>query len=115
MSVRLYMDVHVHGSVTAGLRRRRVDVLTAQEDGRRTASDPELLDRATALGRVFVTHDRDLLAEAARRQATGTEFGGIVYAHELKITVGELIEQLHFVCEAGDAGYMRNRVEYLPV
>ena len=32
MSVRLYMDVHVRRAVTAGLRLRGVDVLTAQED-----------------------------------------------------------------------------------
>lgn len=34
MGVTLYMDVHVPGSITRQLRRRGVDVLTAQEDGR---------------------------------------------------------------------------------
>ena len=33
MSVALYMAVHVRWAITAGLRRRGVDVLTAQEDG----------------------------------------------------------------------------------
>ena len=55
MSVRLYMDVHVRRAVTAGLRLRGVDVLTAQEDGNRELLDPELLDRATELGRVLFT------------------------------------------------------------
>jgi hypothetical protein len=32
MSVALYMDVHVHAAVTEQLRRRGVDVLTAQDD-----------------------------------------------------------------------------------
>lgn len=47
MSVRFYMDEHVHGAVTSGLRRRGVDVLTAQEDGQTGADDDSLLDRAT--------------------------------------------------------------------
>ena len=33
MSVSFLMDVHVQSAITTGLRRRGVDVLTAQEDG----------------------------------------------------------------------------------
>lgn len=62
------MDVHVPRAVTNGLRRRGVDVLTAQEDGAATLDDRALLDRATALNRPLYTHDDDLLIEAHRRQ-----------------------------------------------
>jgi|SRR5215467_1628128 len=79
MSVHLYMDVHVRRTVTAGLRLRGVDVLTAQEDGTGELPDPELLDRATELGRVLFTQDDDLLREAKRRQQTGESFAGIIY------------------------------------
>lgn len=61
MSVRLYVDEHVPRAVVAGLRLRDVDVLTAQEDGRTGCSDPDLLDRATDLGRPLFTQDDDLL------------------------------------------------------
>jgi predicted nuclease of predicted toxin-antitoxin system len=67
MSVGLYMNVHIRRQITEGLRQRGVDVLTAQEDGTTRLPDSELLDRATELGRVLVTEDRDLLREAARR------------------------------------------------
>ncbi len=60
MSIALYMDVHVHRAITTGLRMRGVDVITAQEDGYRRALDPDLLDRATALGRVLFSQDDDL-------------------------------------------------------
>ena len=40
MSVHLYMSVHVRRAVTAGLRLRGVDVLTAQEDGNRELLRP---------------------------------------------------------------------------
>ena len=68
MSVRLYMDVHVPRAITEGLRLRDIDVLMAQEDGAGALTDPELLDRAAALGRVLFTRDADLLVEATQRQ-----------------------------------------------
>jgi hypothetical protein len=46
----LYMDVHVPFPITAGLRLRGIDLLTAQEDGTTKSDDDELLDRATAVG-----------------------------------------------------------------
>ena len=67
MSLALYMDVHVRRQITEGLRRRGVDVLTAQDDGTTELADPELLDRAPELGRVLFGQDEDLLTVAAGR------------------------------------------------
>jgi Domain of unknown function (DUF5615) len=64
MSVSLYFDVHVPYAITFGLRLRGVDVLTSQEDGTREVDDDVLLDRATALGRVLFSQDKDLLLTA---------------------------------------------------
>jgi len=100
MSVGLYMDEHVPRAITEGLRLRGVDVLTAQEDNRRRASDSELLDRATELGRIL--QDSDLLREAARRQRAGEFFTGVVYAHPLKVTIGECIEGLTLLATVGE-------------
>jgi hypothetical protein len=58
-----------------------VDVVTAYEDSAHELADPELLDRATNLGRVLFTQDDDLLAEATKRQRTGITFGGVIYTH----------------------------------
>jgi len=54
-------------AITAALRSRGVDVVTAYEDGASTLSDPELLDRASELKRVLFSEDDDFLAEATRR------------------------------------------------
>ena len=43
MIVGLYMDVHVPMTITEGLRRRGVDVLTSQEDGTRRATDEQAI------------------------------------------------------------------------
>lgn len=76
------MDQHVPRAIAVGLRQRGVAVLTALEDGASETADPELLDRATALGRVLSTQDDDLLVEAAKRQTAGSAFAGIIYAHQ---------------------------------
>ena len=80
MSIALYMDVHVPRPTTRALRRRGVDVRTAQEDGTATWPDPQLLDRATQLNRVLFSQDEDLLTEAARRQRGQIPFAGLSYA-----------------------------------
>jgi hypothetical protein len=68
MPLKLYMDHHVPRAITMGLRLRQVDVITAYEDHAHEIADPDLLDRATSLGRVLFTQDDDLLAEATQRQ-----------------------------------------------
>ena len=68
------MDVHVPHAITRGLRRRGVDVLTAQEDGATEMLDPDLLDRAASLGRILFTRDQDLLAIAASRLGQRTTY-----------------------------------------
>jgi predicted nuclease of predicted toxin-antitoxin system len=55
------MDVHVPAAITAGLRQRKIDVLTSQDDGTVRFTDNELLMRATDLGRVLFTQDADFL------------------------------------------------------
>lgn len=61
MGLTFYMDENVHGSITTGLRLREVDVLTVQEDNRSGISDPEVMRRAIALGRLLFSQDSDLL------------------------------------------------------
>jgi Domain of unknown function (DUF5615) len=109
------MDVHVPYPVTAGLLARGIDVLTAQWDHAGRLQDPDLLDRATALGRVLVTQDEDLLAEAAQRQRKGGEFGGVIYAHQQSLPIGKLIEDLELIARLTEPGEMLNRVEFLPL
>lgn len=56
----LYADENVPRAVVRALRGVGHDVLTAVEDGRANQGipDPEVLDRATALGRAVLTNNR---------------------------------------------------------
>jgi predicted nuclease of predicted toxin-antitoxin system len=115
VSVKLYMDVHVRQAVTKGLRLRGVDVITAQEDGTARLEDSELLDRASKLDRVLFTQDDDLLVEATRRQRRGEQFAGMIYAHQLNVTIGECVESLALIALASEPEEWLNRLTYLPL
>ena len=73
-----------------------------------------MLDRATQLDRVLFSQDDDLLREATRRQAAGEAFAGVVYAHQLKVTIGGCIEDLTLIAEVGEPADLANAVEFLP-
>ena len=94
------MDVHIRRAVTSALRLRSIDVLTAQEDGAAELDDDRLLQRATELGRVLVSQDEDLLREGAGLLKDGKRFSGIVYAHQLRITIGQMVEDLELIATA---------------
>ncbi len=115
MSVAFYLDHNVDRAVAEGLRLRGVDVLTALEDGTTTLADPDLLDRASALGRVIVTHDQDFLREGPARQRTGRTFAGILYAHQLDVSLGRLIDDLELIAQAQSPEDYAGRVRYLPL
>ncbi|MBI3303219.1 MAG: DUF5615 family PIN-like protein [Deltaproteobacteria bacterium] len=115
MSVKLYMDVHVPRAVTNQLRLHGVDVLTVQEDGAAELDDAPLLDRATQLGRVLYSQDEDLLACAHECQQRQHPFAGVIYTHQLKITIGQAIADLLIIGEVGEPADFANLVRYLPL
>jgi hypothetical protein len=109
------MDEHVPRAVSMGLRLRGVDVLTVQEDGAVGRPDPWILDRATELGRLLFTQDANHLQEAHSRQRDGRTFAGVVYAHQLRLTIGQCIRDLELIAKASLQEEYANRVEYLPL
>lgn len=115
MSLSLYMDVHVPYAVTASLISRRVDVITAQWDQTDRWPDAELLSRATALARVLVSQDEDLLVEAADRQRKGIHFAGVIFAPQTALSIGRFIEDLALLAQVLQQHEMDNRVEFLPL
>jgi hypothetical protein len=108
--IRLYMDENVHGAITRGLRRRGVDVQTAQGDVPAGTPDPLVLDRATALGRVLY-----LLCEAAWRQQAGEPFAGVIFAAQSEVPVGRCVDDLELIARVGELEEFTNAIRYLPL
>lgn len=115
MAVALYMDVHVHASVTEQLRRRGIVVLTAQDDGATLLLDDQLLERSTQLGRVLFTHDIHFKALAEEWQRQGKPFGGLVWGHPMRLTIGQMVTDLELIAKASDAAEWENVVDRLPL
>ena len=113
--ISIYMNQHIPRAITEGLRLRGVDVITAYEDGAGEMGDAELLDRATKLGRGLFTQDNDLLAEAAMRQKEGVPFNGVIYAHQMRVSIGTCIHDLELIAKAGEAEDLANKVQFLPL
>ena len=108
-AIRYFADQHLPRPVVDGLRRRGIDVLTAQEAGRCGVPDPDQLAFATAQGRVLVTFDPDFLA----LHQAGTPHAGIAWCPATKYSIGELIQTLVLVHAALTADEMHNHVEHL--
>lgn len=115
MSVKFYFDVHIFGPAYEQLRARQIDVLRAQDDNHDAATDPELLNRATELGRVLVTFDQDFLAEAHRRQRSGSHFAGVIFGHEVHVSIGQLVADLALIAECLQPDELENQVFFLPL
>jgi predicted nuclease of predicted toxin-antitoxin system len=107
--VRFQLDAHVPDAVAEALRRRGVDVQTANEAGLRTAPDSAYVARAIAEGRVIVTHDSDFLRIHHSQQA----HAGIAYCGQGKRTIGEIIAALVLIYEVLDAEEMNGRLEFI--
>ena len=109
------MDHHVPAAITRGLRRCGVDVLSAEEDDAADWDDERLLEPATHLERLIFTQDDDLLAIGQLCQESGRRFAGIVYAHQLGITIGQAIRDLELIAKIMTEDELTNRIEFLPI
>jgi predicted nuclease of predicted toxin-antitoxin system len=115
MPVGLYLDHHVAKAIMVELRLAGVDVLTASEDKSDTLDDPALLDRASVLNRALFSQDRDLLKEAVRRQREQMPFAGLIYAHQLRVSIGICVRDLTLIAQAGEPADLEGQILFLPL
>ena len=108
-TIRFHLDEHVGNAVSAGLRRRGIDVTTTHDAGLGGATDPVQLAYANSQGRVIFTEDADFLILAH----LGIEHAGIVYCQQNSRTMGEIITGLELVWEVCEPEEMRNHIEFL--
>lgn len=67
------------------------------------------------LQRVLFTQDDDLLAEANRRQQAGSDFPGVIYAHQLLVSIGDCVRDLELIAQVGEIRDLANSVRFLPL
>lgn len=106
--IRFQTDEHIPAAVIAGLKRRRIDVLSTPEAGLLGAADEVQLAFAAGQGRVFITEDDDFLT----LHAQGAKHAGIVFVQPRQ-SIGYMVRGLHFIYQVLSAEEMENHVEFL--
>jgi hypothetical protein len=113
--IRLYVDEDAsETAVVVGLRVRGLDVVTAQEAGRLTLSDPEQLAFAAQQRRVLYTFNvRDYARLHVEFLVAGQDHHGIFAIPDQRISIGEKIRRVRSRASAFSAEDMINRLEFL--
>ena len=89
-------------------------MVTAAEDNAATWEDENILERASQLGRSVYTQDEDFLVLARHWSLSNRDHDGIIYAHQLSITIGEAVADLELIAKAMELDDMRNQVVFIP-
>ena len=97
------------------LRLRGVDIAAATGEGHERLEDTDLLSLATGQGRVMVTQDIRFRVLAENWQREGRDFAGLIFAHQRRVSFGEMIADLELVAKSTEPAIWRSRVEQLPL
>lgn len=108
MAIKFYCDEHVDLAIANALRKRGVDVLTAQEAGMLGVPDERHLQLAISQDRAIFTQDTDFL----RLHKTGIAHHGIIYTHQ-NTPIGRIVQGLLLIYQAMTEEEMENHVEFL--
>jgi Domain of unknown function (DUF5615) len=108
--IRFHLDECINHNVADGLAGRGIDVTTSTETGLTKSSDQSQFASAVSQGRVLVTCDRDFL----RIAATNYEHPGIVYAHPIFATIGDIVRYCDDLAFGRDVAELVGRVMYVP-
>ncbi len=108
-----YADVHVVFAIVQAIRRRGMDVVTAQDRRREEADNAELLAEALADQRVMRTNDTDFLVLAARYSADGETFAPIYFWPQQGRPIGEMVRRILREASLENYGSACSRVHFL--
>lgn len=111
----VYADVHVPFAVVNCLRDFGADVLRVQDDDRRTDADEQLLSRATELGRLMLTCDRDFLVIGQRWQIGQRSFSGIACITSVAVDPRSVAESVMILLRCGEPSEVENQIHYIPL
>ncbi|HEY3391183.1 MAG TPA: hypothetical protein VGK58_00640, partial [Lacipirellulaceae bacterium] len=86
-----------------------------QEDSADQLRDELLLERASKLVRPIVTHDIRFQALAQDWQRQGKLFCGLIFAHQLQVSIGQCVRDLEIIAKATDPQDWTSQIIRLPL
>lgn len=103
--LKAYADEHVVVPLVEALRKRGMDIVTVQEQGREGTNDAKLLVEALREQRVMLTSDQDFLALASQCTTRGETFAPIFFWSQQRRTIGQLVRSI--IREASQNDYAK--------
>ena len=107
--IRFFLDENIPIAGSEPLQRRGIDAVTVRDLELRGESDADHMRRASEMGRVFCTHDADLIELAS----AGEDHAGIVFGQQHKHAIGDWVRFLELLTAVYEPKEMENRIEYL--
>jgi predicted nuclease of predicted toxin-antitoxin system len=115
--IRFLTDENFNSHIISGVRRRlpEVDIVRVQDIGLDATDDRTILDFASGVGRVVLTHDVDTMVSFAYDSiVSGAPFAGIILV-EAKAGLGQVIKDLSLLCLCSNDDELQGQVKYLPL
>lgn len=108
--MKVYADENIEQSIIEGLRRRKIEIISARELGYIGKSDVFHVKKATDSKAVVLTHDVDFLKIASR---SDIRHYGIIFSHSKDISIGQCIRGVELISNILTEKEMKNHIEFL--
>ena len=113
----LLVDENFNDRIIKGVARLQpgIDLVHVRDIGLSAAPDPVILERAAALGRAVLTHDRQTLpAFAYARVAAGEPMPGVFLVSKT-LPIGQAIDEILLAVECFTADECKDIIKYFPM
>lgn len=108
--MKIYADENIERSIIEGLRRRKIEVVSAGELGYLGKPDEFHIKKASEMKAVILTHDIDFLRKASSPEVN---HNGIIFAHPKNVSIGQCIKGVELTSNILTEKEMENHIEFL--
>ena len=108
--MKIYADENIEHSIIEGLRRRKIEVISAIELGYDGKPDEFHIKKAYEIKAVILTHDIDFLTIASNHNIIQR---GIIFSHSKNISIGQCIRGVELIVNILTDKDMENHIEFL--
>lgn len=108
--MKIYADENIESSVIEGLRRRRIEVISALELGYLSKPDDFHIKKASEMKAIILTHDIDFLRIVS---SPDVKHSGIIFSHPEKVSIGQCIRGVELITSILTDKDMENHIEFL--
>lgn len=108
--MKIYADENIEQSIIEGLRRRKIEVISAKDLGYAGKPDEFHIKKAFEFKAVILTHDIDFVRIA---NSSDLSHRGIIFSHSKDVSVGQCIRGVELLSNVLTDTDMENHIEFL--